>query len=401
MFKMIRVVLLLVESVWAIFVGYLLVLTGAAVRAPRRTRPVDAAPRTRFAILVPAHNEENLIASTLENLNALDYPRALYAVHVVADNCNDHTAQIARAAGAIVHERFDDVERGKGYALQWLLRRLWDAHDTSDALVILDADSIVSENFLRVMATRLTRGERVIQAYYAVREPGRAWSISLRYAALAVLHHLRPQARMVLGGSAGLKGNGMVFAADVLRQHEWSASVTEDIEFHMALIFAGERVMFAPDAIVWAEMPGTLAGARTQNIRWERGRVEMLKRYVPPLLRDAATQKSFRHFDAAMEHLIPPFSILAGVSALCLIAEMIVWRARKSRQPGFGFWLAGANALGQIFYLLAGLKLARAPRQAYRALLYAPAFVIWKIWLYARVVLGLDKQGWVRTDRNT
>ncbi len=399
---LIRAFLFSVESVWAILTGYLVWLTGNALRAPRVTPLKHAEPRFRFVILVPAHDEEKLIPGLLANLAQLDYPKPLYAVHVIADNCTDRTAELARRADAIVHERVHAELRGKGYALQWALQKIWTENVPHDAVLILDADSIISANFLRVMDARLTRGERVIQAYYAVRDPERTWSVSLRYVALAVLHYLRPLGRTLFGGSAGLKGNGMVFAADILRRHPWSASVTEDIAYHMALISAGERVTFAPDAVVWAEMPGTLAGAQTQNVRWESGRIEMARQYVPPLLQTAAREKSIAHLDAAMEHLIPPFSILAGVSAACLLAETALWvftpRAKRRVTPGLA--LAVANVAHQVIYLCAGLWLVRAPRKIYTALLYAPAFVVWKMWLYVRVALGLDKQGWVRTARD-
>jgi cellulose synthase/poly-beta-1,6-N-acetylglucosamine synthase-like glycosyltransferase len=399
MLKIIRALVLGISGVCAIFVGYLLWLTGQALRAPRTTPINRRTPQNRFLILIPAHNEEKLITTVLENLGQLDYPTSLYAVHVVADNCTDQTANLARAAGAIVHERFNEEQRGKGYALQWLLQELWAANEPHDAIVILDADTVVSQNFLRVMDVRLLRGERAIQAYYAVRDPDRSWGVSLRYAALAVLHYLRPLGRTMFGGSAGLKGNGMVFAADILRTHQWSASVTEDIEYHMTLLLAGERVTFAPDAVVWAEMPGTLAGSKTQNVRWEAGRVDMARKYVPALLK----KPSVVNIDATMEHLIPPFSILAGASAIAFVAEVGLWildRRKIDRRIKPGLMIATTNILGQIVYLIVGLRLVHAPRQVYEALIYAPALVVWKIWLYVRVLIKLDKQGWIRTARD-
>ena len=272
-------------------------------------------------------------------------------------------------------------------------------------VIILDADSTVSPNFLRVMDGRLARGERVIQAYYAVDDPGSAWSVGLRYAALAVLHYLRPLGRMLLGGSTGLKGNGMVFATEVMRAHTWSAHLTEDIAFHMDLALAGERVMFAADALVLAEMPQTLAGAETQNARWEQGRLDMARRYVPQLLRAAWTGRSNRRFlllDAAMEHLIPPFSILAGLSAVTFLAAgaLFLLPASGRTLPLVNLGLALALLLGQLVYTLSGLRLVRAPRTVYVALLRAPFFVVWKIWLYVRVLLGRGDKGWVRTARN-
>jgi 1,2-diacylglycerol 3-beta-glucosyltransferase len=389
---------IIVELGLAILVGYLLLLTVCAFLAPRRTpAAVVNAPRHRFRILVPAHNEEKLLPALLANLGSLDYARHLYEVHVVADNCSDQTAALGRQGGAVVHERTNLEQRGKGYALNWLIEQL-NAGDAVDgdgecAVVVLDADSVISPNFLAVMDERLGRGQRAIQAYYAVRDPGRSWSVSLRYAALAVLHYLRPQGRMVLGGSTGLKGNGMVFAAGILQRYPWSASLTEDIEYHMTLILNGIRVTFAPDAVVWAEMPGTLRGAQTQNVRWERGRMEMLRRYVPLLLDQALRRRSFMLFDAAMEQMIPPFSVLAGASVAALVAALILGHAGATI-------LAIALIVGQIVYTLAGLWLAGAPAAVYRALLYAPALILWKILLYVRVVIGLDKQGWVRTKRD-
>lgn len=416
-----QVILLAFEAILALLVLYLLVLTAASAAGAWRARrtQLSGSSRTRFLILVPAHNEEKLLPDLLANLAALDYPQKRYQVHVVADNCTDRTAELARRGGAVVHERTNLEQRGKGYALQWLLGEIWAAAIPYDAVVILDADSIVSLNFLRAMDARVSRGERAIQGYYAVRDPDRSWSVALRYAALAMLHYLRPLGRMVLGGSAGLKGNGMVFAANIVRKHPWSASLTEDIEYHMALILGGERVTFAPEAVVWAEMPGTLADSQSQNVRWERGRVEMVRTYVPKLLAAAwralrgkgGLRRAYLLFDSAMEQIIPPFSILAGASVLALLLALILG-GLAGVAAGGSFWRIGggltwtttgialALLAGQAVYTFAGLLLARAPRRVYLALLAAPAMMVWKIWLYGRVLLGLDREGWVRTKRN-
>ncbi|MCS6887621.1 MAG: glycosyltransferase family 2 protein [Chloroflexus sp.] len=376
----------------ALMVAYLLLLTIAAFFA-RRATPLRDQPATRFVIMIPAHNEERLLPDLLANLNQLDYPRELYSIHVVADNCTDRTAAVAKAHGAQVYERFDQTLRGKGYALEWLLQQIWERNEPHDAIVILDADSVVSVNFLRVMDARLARGERVIQAYYTVRQPEDAWSAGIRAVALIVLHYLRPLGRMVIGGSTGLKGNGMVFAADIVRRHRWTASLTEDIEYHMTLILAGERAMFAPDAVVWAEMPDSLRAAQSQNERWERGRMEMIRRYVPRLLREGLRRRSFLLIDAAIEQLIPPFSVVTGTSVLIALLALLL------RDPA-ALVLAGFILGGQLVYILSGLILARAPWPVYRSLLFTPIFIVWKLWLYVRLLLGLKPRDWIRTARN-
>lgn len=387
-----RAGLLVSELGLAVLVGYLLLLTVAALFAPRHTA-IRATPTTRFAFLIPAHNEERLLPEVIANLQQLDYPRELYTIFVVADNCSDATADVARAGGAVVYERTNQEQRGKGYALNYLIAQVNARPETYDAMIVLDADTVVSANFLRVMDARLARGERVIQAYYAVRDPESAWSTALRSVALIVLHYLRPQGRMVIGGTTGLKGNGMVFQTSLLRDRPFSGGLTEDLEYHMELVLDGERAMFAPDAIVWAEMPNNLQASDSQNARWERGRVEMLQRYVPQLLREAVRRRSFVLFDAAMEQIIPPFSVLVGASVAALGAGVVL---RSKPAILLGTALVG----GQVIYVLTGLVLAEAPPKTYRALLYVPVLMVWKIVLYLRVLFGKGPQGWVRTARN-
>lgn len=384
---------LVCEAVLAAMVAYLVALSAAAWRAPRRTTARLSEPSTRFVVLIPAHNEEQLLPQTLTSLQRLAYPPELFEIHVIADNCSDASAEVARAYGAIAHERFDQERRGKGYALNWMLERLEQLQLEYDALLILDADTQVSEQFLSVMDARIARGQRVIQGYYAVLLNQQSWSIGLRSAAFSVLHYLRPQARMLLGGSAGLKGNGMVFRREIAQAYRWSNSLTEDIEFHMQLLLAGERVMFAPDATLWAEMPDQLATAQSQNERWEKGRMEMITQYVPGLLSRSLKKRDFRLADAAIEQLIPPFSIFAGLS---VVAAGLAF-ALRSR---LGIILACFNLVGQFFYILSGLLLVKAPASVYRSLLFAPFFVLWKIWIYIRLLLGRKPRNWIRTVRN-
>jgi 1,2-diacylglycerol 3-beta-glucosyltransferase len=419
MFTFISAILILVQLWLAVLVGYLLLLTLASFRAERRTSlPSPALTKKRFVVLIPAHNEERLLPDLLKSLNRMDYPQSLFDVYVVADNCTDQTASLAAQAGAIVHIRTDKENPGKGPALQWLLKHVWQSGRPVDALVILDADSLVSPDFLAIMAARLERGERVIQAYYAVRDPQRAWSSGLRYAALAVLHYLRPQGRMALGGSAGLKGNGMVFVSEILEQHQWSPSITEDIELHMELVLHGERVTFAPDALVLGEMPHTLAGSKSQHMRWERGRLEMSRRYVPQLLRQAGREAirgrlgpAYLRLDAVMEHLIPPFSILVLSSLLLLCASLIFLAASPilPQDPRlfngfsllrFNLFLSAFNLLGLLVYLIAGLRSVHAPRAIYWSLLYSPVYMAWKLVQYFQAWISRGPQEWIRTSRN-
>lgn len=378
-------------GVWAIGV-YLLVLSAAAIGGPRKVAR-QAARARRFAVLVPAHDEERVIARLLRSLAEQTYPRELVDVFVVADNCADSTAALARARGAIVYERHDDVLRAKGHALRWLLERVRDVA-TFDAYVILDADSVVSPDLIERMDDHLAAGSRVLQAHYRVLNPGASPLTALREAALASLHYLRPLGRARLGLSVGLKGNGMCFEARTLDLVGWSATgLAEDVELHLALVRAGVRTDFVPEATVRADMPTTIRAANSQNMRWEAGRISAARTSAIAMARDGVRARSAVLFDAAVEQLIPPLSVVVATGAFAALAS----------------WLAGAAAITAIatlgtvavaLHVLAGLAAVRAPRRTYVALLLSPAYVVWKVGLYARALLWRGVRPWIRTARS-
>lgn len=371
---------------------YLVALTVAGLFAGTAGPPAGPANR-RFAILIPAHDEVALIGRLLESLRALDYPPELFDVLVVADNCTDNTAPLARSLGACVYERQSHARQGKGYALDWLLQRIRDDGRSYDAFVVLDADSVVSDNFLRRMDAHLAAGSQVVQAHYSVLNVAESPVATLRYAALAALHYLRPLGRSALGLSCGLKGNGMCFAAPVLEQFAWRwYTLAEDVEFHLALVAEGVRVDFAPEASVRADMPITFAQADSQNARWERGRLQLLRHRVPSVLARAVRCRSLMCLDAAVEQFIPPLSVPFALGGLCLVAGVGLGASALTT-------LAILSLGGQAVYLLAGLALVRAPLRAYLALSYAPLYVAWKVGLYGRALVSTRSAQWIRTAR--
>lgn len=371
---------------------YCLLLTGAAPFGLRR-RPPAARRSRRFAVLVPAHDEEPVLGRLLDSLAALDYPPELVRVCVVADNCTDGTAALARARGALVYERRDLVRVGKGYALAWLLAELEREGQRFDAYVIVDADSALSPNFLQAMNRRLEAGARAVQAYYTVLPVRGTAAERLREAALALVHYLRPAGKAALGLSCGLKGNGMCFDRSVVERFGWpAAGLAEDVEVHLLLAAAGVRVQFAPEAVVRAEMPPTLGGARGQNLRWEAGRLTALRRQALPLLRRGLTHRDLMALDAALEQLVPPLSVPVLVAGLGLGGGALL------RAPAVAGTAAALLVLLAL-HVLAGLVLARVPGRVYWALAMAPVYVAWKAWIYGRALAGRAERRWVRTAR--
>ena len=381
--------------------GYLAALTLAAFvrrRTMRRAGGEPAPMPPRYAVLIPAHNEAAVIESTVASVFAQRRNGRSVTVHVVADNCSDETAAIARGLGADVHERTDPERPGKGPALGWLARHLWSRGDDVDAVVIMDADTSMADGFFDAMDRALSTTHRSAwQAYYAVRAPETSPSVAIRYAALALRHYVRPLGRTALGASSGLYGNGMVFKTDLLRGREFSDHLTEDAEFQIELLLDGELVGFVPDAVVEAEMPSTFAAARTQNERWELGRLQVARTYVPRLLRrsfGAGRTHRLAHIDAALDLLVPPLSVLTATTGLLVVAGVAAGGARRPPR------LVTATAGSLVLHVLGGLAIVRAPRSVWTGLLHAPRVVIWKLVLLARVVARPGRVAWRRTPRN-
>lgn len=366
----------------------------------------------RFAILIPAHNEELLLGAALDSLQCIAYPRDRYEILVIADNCTDQTAEIAREHGAVAFERFDKTLIGKGYALEWALQRLLDPAENRDvvspvlrdfdAVVILDADTQVSPNLLAAFATGLKSGQKAMQVRYDVLNVGESWRTKLMTCALALAHVVKPLGRERLGLSDGLKGNGMCFAREVVETVPWSGeSITEDIEYTLRLCRAGHRVVFLPEACVWAQMPTTGGQATSQRKRWEGGRYRLLFTVAPGLLLESVLHRKRVLFDRAMEMIIPPFAEMFAVPFLLLLVSLTAaWAWHWTWAVGFAVaWLA--ILVLQAGYLFAGMAVARVPAAVALSLLYAPGYILWKFGVYAVMAISRSAGGWKRTERHS
>jgi cellulose synthase/poly-beta-1,6-N-acetylglucosamine synthase-like glycosyltransferase len=207
-----------------------------------------------------------------------------------------------------------------------------------------------------------------------------------------------------VGASAGLYGNGMVFDAELIENREWSGHLIEDAEFQMELLLDGHRVTYVPDAKLEAEMPDSLRGATTQNERWELGRLQLARRYVPELLKRAIRgDRAMRaaHWDAVLDHVVPPLSILVATNAAVGSVSWISRVVRGRAVDRLAFTLSTLSSVLLVVHVAQGLRSVRAPRWVYRSLLSAPRLVLWKVLLYARVAARPGDVAWTRTERNT
>lgn len=378
---------------------YLLALALAAADALRRPPAGEPAPppgdlALRLVVVIPAHDEQSGIGDTLASLELVDYPPHRRRTLVVADNCSDLTAEHARSLGAEVWERVDTQRRGKGHALAWAIARLLaEQEDELDAVVVLDADCVVSHNLLRAIDSSLRAGASVAQVSYEVANPSESRASALRFAAFALMDRVRPLGKHHLGLSCGLFGSGMAFERDLLRRIPWTATgLTEDGEYHMRLVAAGERVHFLEHAWVRSAMPTSLAASATQQARWEQGKLDMVRGWTPRLLASGLARRDPVRVHAALEQLVPPQSLLvAGSLASSLAGALLGSRALRR--------VATLTLAGQLVFVLSGLRLVRAPLRVYLALLGAPLLVATKLALYAQLLRRRGPSTWVRTTR--
>jgi cellulose synthase/poly-beta-1,6-N-acetylglucosamine synthase-like glycosyltransferase len=376
---------------------YLLMLT-LLWRRPAYVRGRQT--QLRFCVLVPAHNEQAGIGGTVRSLSAVDYPAHLRRIVVVADNCTDGTAKAAAAEGAEVIERTDTARRGKGWALQYAIDRLL-ARDADrpewDALVVVDADTLVERNLLEAMAAHIEAGASAVQAAYLPRKEGRGAVSVITRVAFAAFHLVRSGARERLGLSCGLRGNGMAFRRELLRDVPHTAfSRTEDLEFGVLIGLHGVRVAFAGETRVYGEMPERAAAVTSQRERWIGGRAAMARRYLGALVRGAVTRPSLMLADLALDLVVPPLSVLAVASAAGLAVSVVLAAAAGSIGASAIVWSLASAAL--FVHVMHAARLAGESRAFLRAAWSLPRYA-WDKTMTAARALPRSEEIWVRTPR--
>lgn len=372
---------------------YLALLGVGAWRFRVRALPLAGEP-PRFALLIPAHNESGQIANVVKDALSQDYPPERRMVFVIADNCTDDTAARAREAGASVFERNDPSLRGKGQALDWCLREQRATLEQYDLIALVDADMIIDRRFLAELAQSFSEeGVEVVQSLNTVANPDASWRAAFGYMGFTTINFTRPAGRVWLGGTAELRGSGMAFRAPLLLRYGWPAhSIAEDIEFSKQLLLDGVRIGFNPRAKVMSDIPLQARQANVQQRRWEGGKLHIVKTYLPEALRRAAARPSVAHVDAVLDMLVPPQSVLFLLLAATLIGASLV-------HPAWALWIAACGGM-VAFCIITGLLLQRAPLKVWLYLLALPAFLAWKVPLYAGLLLRRGGQGWNRTPRD-
>lgn len=359
----------------------------ALVALPRPGALPPARRPWRLAVIVPAHDEETMLGGTLASLRAAAYDPAPEII-VVADNCGDGTATVAREHGATVLERFDPERRGKSYALSFALAALAERAEPPEAVCFVDADTTVAPTFFAAVTARLDGGAEAVQVHYEA-AAGDSPLSQLRHLAFLLVHRARPLGMARLGLGTGLKGNGMAFRWHLIRDGFEGSGITEDAAMTLALAKRGVAVAFEPRAWVRGHMASSYAGARVQDERWEGGRFGLARE----ALAAAAAALSKGHpatAAAALDVATLPLTLLGALAAAGAVLVLV---------GGGPAWLAAAAPISLATYVAVGLAGARVSPRELAALAEAPRFIAHKLRTYANLATRRGPAGWERTTR--
>lgn len=360
-------------------------------------------PEKKFAIFIPAHNEEIVISSIVENLKHINYPKELYDVFVVADNCTDSTADVAANAGAKVLVRFNNKDKGKGYALKWAFETVLfssNKYSKYDAAVIFDADNLVSKDFLLEMNNKLCSGYKVVQGYIDSKNPNDSW-ITMGYSiSFWSVNRLFQSARSFLGLSNEIGGTGFCMDVQVLKELGWEAtSLAEDLEFTAKLVLNGIKVGWAPNAIIYDEKPLTLMQSWKQRRRWMQGFADVCSRYFFKLLGKGIKEFNLVAIDCAIYTLQPYVLILGGIMLVLPLFNILFFDEElfiltSNLSPEFFYYI------GIVQFLLLPISLIVDKKFTLKLLFYYPAYALFCLtWIPIAVegIIRMKNKDWSHT----
>ena len=362
---------------------------------PLRNEAAIGSVSASTVVIVPAHDEEAILAARLSSLqNAVEGQARIL---VVADNCTDATASIARRLGVEVIERFDPERRGKGFALDFARNHL--AAQPPDIVLIVDADCVTDAHSIGLLVDRCAASGSPCQATY-IQQPGNDSSPAVQVSTFAffIKNVVRQRALQRLAKRAHLVGSGMAFPWAVFSRAELATSnIVEDLKLGQELADAGHAPLFVEQATVWSAAE-TERNTLSQRRRWEGGYLQNAVCVAPSFLVKAAIRGDERGLWAAINLMIPPISLLMFLDLVALALAGLAW------------WLAGAGAWPGLILaatvLLAGAALALAwlaggsKFVTIGGLARVPFYLLWKLPLYLGFARGGVPKEWLRTNRS-
>lgn len=365
-------------------------LASLFVRAESRvTRARDAS----VVVMIPAHDEEEGIGATLADVRSQLGPGDRMVV--VADNCTDGTAGVARSAGAEVIERVDPERRGKGYALELGIDRV--SPSPPDVLIVVDADCRLDPGSIDALVHRTLETLRPVQADYVLEPSDRSPLSMISALAFLVRNRVRPRGLRRLNQPCHLFGTGMAFPWPVIRTAPiFGASLVEDLTMGIELALRGHEPLLCIEAGVRSDLPGPRSAAMQQRRRWEHGHLATLLHYAPKLIREGIVRRRPGLVAMGADLVVPPLALLVSLLVIVFSMGCALVLLDGRTEPA---WISG-TALALVVLGVA-LGWARYGRKAvpFRYLLTVPLYLLWKVPLYASFILGNRQREWRRTKR--
>jgi cellulose synthase/poly-beta-1,6-N-acetylglucosamine synthase-like glycosyltransferase len=364
----------------------LTVLTLASCLPRRRTSRRSVQEPIRLAVIIPAHNEENLIGTCVKSLraSALDTSTRIIAI---AHNCTDRTAERAALAGAELVVFDDPQAKGKGAALAFGFA--YAASQAVDAYLVIDGDSIVSDNLVGVVREAIADGAQAVQCRYEMESSFERPKSRLTALAFRGFNVIRPAGRDRLGLSAGILGNGFAIRKTLLTENPYSSlSLVEDLEFHIRLVLSGNKVQFLGEAKVRSSLPVSKQGEVTQRSRWEGGRANAAVTWLAPLLKCL-----LRGRPRAFEPMLDLASLPIGYAVTWLLIGAVL--------PLIWIRIYALIAVAVIAcHILTAAWWGNDFAADLRILFRAPSYVVWKLFMLPSLLRSSRADAaWVRTER--
>lgn len=367
---------------------------------PYKARPSKDAASASVVILIPAHNESTSLIPTLDSILGQVGNKPIASnikVLVVADNCTDDTADIARSHGVGVIERFNDTMRGKGFALDFGLQHL--SNDPPEVVLILDADCLLGPLALQTLVSDALRYQRPIQGLYLMHSSPKA-PLKTRIAEFAwsVKNWARPLGLHRLGLPCQLMGSGMAFPWAVISQVNLaSGHIVEDMKLGVDLAKLKLAPRFCPEALITSQFPTSEEGIKTQRTRWEHGHIGMILKEGPLLILQGIKHANINMLALALDMCVPPLALLV-LMILLLSAVSVVLCLLTSQLLPWGFAIMDLLLIA-LAVVLAWAKFGRSIL-AFSVLLMAPVYVLVKIPLYIKFIFKRQAE-WVRSKRDS
>jgi cellulose synthase/poly-beta-1,6-N-acetylglucosamine synthase-like glycosyltransferase len=389
------IALILVMIGFLFTTGYLYLLTLASLLPMKQRKPHR--DHTYFSVVIPAHNEESVIADTVRLILKSCYPKEYFDVFVVADHCTDNTAMQARNAGAIVFERNNAATGGKGAALSWLFKEILKLDKGYHAFVIFDADTHVDRIFFQKMHRMMACGAQAVQGRHVILNHDQGWLPALTWAMFIIDNRFQNLGRSRLGWSAKNMGDSICITAELIQRYGWGEGLTEDYAFRHMLLLDGVCIDYEPEAIGYGNAAENWRIARAQRGRWLRGTYQASRHSAFRLMREGFRKRNLAMLDGAVQAILPSYSSLTLLTVSFLILCFFL-------QTYIYLWILYVFiflATALFLFPFVNLTLEKAPRKAFLIILTGPFYIVWRTLnsLYSRFIEQNDQ--WVRTPRTT